>query len=327
MRSDGRASTFYIKNEGVPWHGLGVGVEGALTSAEAIEAAGMDWGVEKLAKIAYSKERHKAYLVPGEYAILRTDTEEIIGSVGEDYTPFANRDAFRFFDEIVGERLAVYHTAGVIGAGEKVWILAKLPESILVAGSDLHERYVALLSSHDGSLSVHILPTTVRVVCENTFNASLAGFGRDSRGMVIPHMPNIHARVDEVRRKLEVVKEEGTRLSDFLQGLSERDFTQKDVDAVVMKLLPPTLSEVEAHAPAPARLAGRLKLSELYESSPGNDLPGIRGTALAMKNAVEDFVDHYKRFQSPDTKLASVWFGPGRKIKERASSVLAGMLN
>ena len=87
-------SMFYVRE--TPWHGLGVNVEEAADSKNALVLAGLDWEVEK-----------KDVIVPGcssitDYkATVRTADNTVLGIVSDRYKIVQNEDAFSFVDNIV----------------------------------------------------------------------------------------------------------------------------------------------------------------------------------------------------------------------------------
>lgn len=149
--SDGEPALFVT---GAPaWHGLGTVLQHPATAAEAIEAAHLNWTVSK--QRIYAGDKHR--LVPDCFAVMRDvilkdQQPTVLGIVGPHYTPLQNRDAFTFFDPVVGDKAAVYQTAGALGQGERVWILAKLPS---VIGNDITNQYLLLSNSHDRNSAVH----------------------------------------------------------------------------------------------------------------------------------------------------------------------------
>ena len=106
------------------WHGLGQILTDYPTSAEALQFAGLDFTVEKRPIFTYDTENHNeggesgikipGIEVPGHYATIRTDTDQVLGLVGRDYKIIQNTDAFTFFDSIVGGEGIMYETAGGI---------------------------------------------------------------------------------------------------------------------------------------------------------------------------------------------------------------------
>ena len=131
-------SMFYVRE--VPWHGLGVRVEETLDSAQALEAAGLDWKVVQ--KPIYTADivcsSGKVYtsdekLIPNFKANVRDSDGSVLGVVSDRYRIVQNEEAFAFTDALLGEGVR-YETAGSLQNGRKVWMLAKLPEKYIMAG-------------------------------------------------------------------------------------------------------------------------------------------------------------------------------------------------
>jgi hypothetical protein len=99
------------------WHGLGTVLQRPATAAEAIEAAKLSWRVVKKPLFAGENEYRR---VPDYFSMVREDDwnsnkSTVLGIVRKGYTPLQNREAFTFFDPIVGQNAAVYHTARSLG--------------------------------------------------------------------------------------------------------------------------------------------------------------------------------------------------------------------
>lgn len=229
----GHSSFFSVKEKA--WHGLGQIVEQYPTSAEAIQHAGLDYEVIKSPLYtkgsgitqtangieAGNEEQH----VPNYFANIRSDNNALLGVVGKDYHIVQNKDAFEFFDAIVGGGDGIlYETAGALGNGERIFITAKLPDYIRVGnGDDVTEKYIFLTTSHDGSGSITAAFTPIRIVCQNTLNASLRHMTNVVR---IKHTSGAKGRLENAHKIMGLAN----TLSNQLEGIFN-DWTKVQVTA------------------------------------------------------------------------------------------------
>jgi len=310
---NGQASMFYI-NE-VPWHGLGVKLNGPATAEEAITAAQLDWPVIKLPLTAGSKHLP----VPDKFAMVRktgnivAKTDPVLGVVGKDYTPLQNRDAFKFFDPIVGQDAAVYHTAGALGQGERVWILAKLPGQIRVVGDDISEKYLLLSNSHDGKSSVQIKFTPVRVVCQNTLTMALS----DGTVYRVIHHADVQSRLEQAHQMLGLINERFDDLEQTFQAMSRVKMDSNRLSEYLATVYP------DSKEPEKMELVRRERdwSQYFFDQGRGNRELGVAGTLWAAFNGVTEWQDHRKSRQNADQRLVSSWFGGAYQTKARAYSV------
>ena len=115
---------FYVREK--PWHGLGVEVQEAPTSADALIYAGLDW--EVIQKNVYSED---GSLIAGYKVNTRSTDSAALGIVSDRYKVVQNQDAFQFTDDLLGAGVT-YETAGALQGGRKVWMLARMPHRYII---------------------------------------------------------------------------------------------------------------------------------------------------------------------------------------------------
>ena len=179
-----------------PWHGLGKIVAEAPTSEDAIHLAGLDWDVVQ----------QKIYLEDGTeikdaYANVRSSDNKPLGIVGNRYQIVQNIEAFSFTDSLLGEGVK-YETAGSLKDGKTIWLLAKLPDKYEILGDKI-DPYIVFTNTHDGTGSVKVAMTPVRVVCNNTLNMALHSA---TRTWTTRHTGDINKKLTDAQNTLQLAQ-------------------------------------------------------------------------------------------------------------------------
>jgi len=305
-----------------PWHGLGVEVLEVQTSEEAIVKAGLNWKVEKMP--VYLENGIK---VPGYYATVRETDGKPLGVVGERYAVLNNVDAFKFFDELIGSKEAIYETAGSLRGGKIVWIMSKLPGHIGWS-EDPIEQWLVLSNAHDGSRKISLMATPVRVVCMNTLNAAIHSAAVNFE---MVHTAGIMDKVIDAREALGKVTDYFREMDGAVKLLKDYRMSNQEIKSYVHGLFPLKVKTEESlpgfEDTLNVELGPRIKkyiekVFELMETGKGTEVPGVKGSAYGAWNAAIEFADHWQPVKGKadvlNRKLDSIWFGSAARFKQRA---------
>lgn len=261
-----------------PWHGLGVIIQDAPTSKEAIKLAGLDWKV-----IQHDVcEKDSGIILPGYKANIRDTDGKVLGLVTNKYRVVQNEDAFAFTDALLGEGVK-YETAGSLASGKRVWMLARLEGTKIT--DEMVDPYLVFTNSHDGTGAVHVAITPVRVVCQNTLNLALRNANRT---WSCAHMGDIQGKLEDAERTL--INTE-TYLQNLTEEFGELKLQKMDIDKVkeyIDLLLP--ISENDNKRKIINITELREELMHRYMHAP--DLVDIEHSAYRFVNAVSDFATH-----------------------------------
>ncbi len=301
----------------VPWHGLGTPVPKGFTAEQMIHAAGLDWEVDlRPARGAKEINRKGEF---SRYEVVRVprpnskESEVLLGVVGRRYQPLQNVEAFEFFNPIVGDKKAYFETAGALGEGERIWVMAKMPDAMEIVRGDECYNYLLLSNTHTGEGSVIVKFTSVRVVCQNTLMMAMEDGQKAYR---VRHSKLMQFKLDELREFLAITQEVfqsaekvfkrlaqiemvGGRLNQYLEAVYPRSETQKKKEE------------------KPQRWTS---LREIFETRKDLQLAGVRGTLWGAYNAITRFEDYKQPQQEeqPEQRLERTWFGGGADIKLKA---------
>ena len=297
-----------------PWHGLG----NRLAPKQPIEVwsreAGMDWKILSSPVCYQPKGELPSPLHFDDHQVLyRSDTSAPLSVVSGRYQVVQPSEVLEFFRDLTEASGFELETAGILKQGKKFWALARTGQSALLKGSDAVNGFLLLATSCDGSLATIAMPTTVRVVCNNTLAIALS----NSVGAVkVPHRTAFDANA--VKRQLGIAVSQWDGFMARMKALADRRVKTTEAQRYITRVI----CDVAPSSPLPSTLSNERALKRIEElfsgSGRGAELAAAKGTAWGLMNAVTEFVDHERRARSQEYRLDSAWFGQGAVIKQRA---------
>jgi len=294
----------------IPWHKQGVGFDQAFTSDEAMAAA----------KLGYNVSKREMYLdnglrVPNAMATVNDDTGDVLGVVGNRYVVVQNKSAFGFFDSLLSDAGARYETAGALGKGQRIWLMARMPGTLYPVKGDEVLPYCLLTNAHDGSGTIQVRFTLIRVVCQNTLTAAMRG------AKEIVNIRHTASAQGNLIIAGEILKDYVTHfgaMNDRLSLLANTLITDETIEEYLFKLFgDPSEADVPANA---SRIQNKINaVQDHYENGRGAKLKGVRGTLWGAYNAAIEWADYDFPVRGTNgDRTQSILFGAANDFRQKA---------
>ena len=278
-----------------PWDGIGVEVNGTLSSREMLYKAKLDWEVSKI-----PSQRPKSH---------------------------SNQETFRFYKAYFDSGNAEIDTVGSLDGARIIWALARLNEKVTLPGDDELKGYILLASRHEDREKIEIQFLTVRSACNSMLKISSKArptvknsFRRVFKS-TLPFLSESAQRFDEeMTQKANTTIEMGrTAISNFAktaENLVDKNVNEKIAEKYMTEVFKPDPLKNEGKEAEEQAKKNTKSALDAFGSAPGQNLKSTQMTAWGLLTAVTYTADRLGK--TPDSRLRQSWFGPNAKIKKRA---------
>jgi phage/plasmid-like protein (TIGR03299 family) len=282
------------------WHNLGTVFDTEKNTSEMLAAANLNgWNVrlEDL-EIPSSLISDKQY----QYVVRTNPTDksqtDVLGIVGERYTPLQNEELFAFGDNILdgGGR---WETAGSLKGGRVVFgSLALERETVLDPNgvADKVKTYLLINTSHDGSIAIQASITPVRVVCANTLNVALNRTRKKDgvkQSFKIRHTQTANGKVAVARQALGMANSYMDEFDKMAHAMIQKEISAKDFNDIILAAYPKPELDTKG-----AIKKWENKVNMINDIYTGEYNGMISGNAWGAFNALTERLDWYRLSRS-----------------------------
>jgi phage/plasmid-like protein (TIGR03299 family) len=305
-----------------PWHGLGTTLsEAPESAAAALTIARMDWTVRKAPMFledaspvkvsgAVSK-RNDGF--PG--AIIRQDTNEILGVVGPSYVPFQNSEMAEIFEPLVAAGEIQIETVGSLFNGRRVWMLGRFGSDTVIEKDDRVAKYMLLAHGHDGQFSVRFGFCPIRVVCWNTLSAAVAS--DESKLVRCLHTSGLQQNLQTLRDAMKAGEETFELTAEQYRKLAGRGVNQNDLREYARVVIDADQESKKWTRQQAEKIAAIVENAKAGRGNSGSNW-------WHAYNGVTEFVCHQSS-RAADRRLSEAWWGDGKALSSKALTVAIQM--
>ena len=189
-----------------------------------LDQTNLNWNVR-----TESIQTESGITIQDKIALVREDTNDIVGVHSDGYRPFQNQELFELLDKVSNMTGLELTKGGCFKEGRRVYVQMKSAD--LRLGTDLIKGYLTGINSFDGSTSLAFGPSNVTISCMNSFFAAFKQLNTKVR-----HTKNMVIRIDEICKGLEGVLEQEQVMFGDIKRMADTRFDDVIKESVTRQL-------------------------------------------------------------------------------------------
>jgi phage/plasmid-like protein (TIGR03299 family) len=307
---DGNASFAFNKNKGMPWHRLGLQMDGNQDASTMLRAANADyevttWPVTVIHPTTGENVEVDNSFVTGRFSP-HTGDMETWATVKGRYEVVQNSEVLEKALAVVGSSMgdAVIDTLGVLNDGKRFFATLNMEDLIIdpTGINDVIKRNLVIETSHDGTTPIRYINTDVRAVCANTVR-----FARMSAQSTFTarHTTNVGNKLAEAGLVLGISNEWATAFKLEAEGLLAAPVSDFDITRVLDDIWP----DKQADTDRKARTRNDNIVSVRSRLSSAKNFGGHGKNAWGLLQAVTEHFDHGRGLDADKAALDSMTLG------------------
>ena len=262
---------------------------------------------------------------PTHKNLVRSDTGDVVATVGKKFSAVQPAQGYDICSSLSRDGNLVIDTCFSMCNGAR-WVFTCQGSSFSIGDgdTDVQVPYFVLANGNDGTMSLCGIPTTTRVVCNNTLRMALG----DRLAFSFRHTGDMTAKVSEMKAALLHYYDS---LADFrtkADTLSHRVWSREDRESFFLGMLekllgpvPQNPTEPEEHRKVSRAQDALGKIVTRFDRE--SAMPGLsRGSAWLAVNAVTGYIDHDMKDRSADDTTRFV-----RRLIDDTSALKVSVFN
>lgn len=288
----------------VPWQKYGHRSRVDASPREFQRDAGLDWRVDTLP--TYVKTDDGEEIDTGRMALVRSSDNKVLDTVGQNWNPVQNEEAFDFFQEFVEANHMRMDTAGSLRGGRHVFISAKMHGDFELFGGDTITGHLLFSLPHQYGKSYEIRHANVREICLNTLSTAL----RFDTATSIKKSHRTIFDPESIKFTMGLAREDSNSFQKMARFLGTRRFNEE----TLYQYIADQFGEKDEGLTKKG-----IKVMDLVDEQPGADF--ARGSWWQAFNAVTHFYDHHAGHAKQDElRTYNSLFGDANNKKRKAAA-------